>query len=54
MVATHVAANYDATKIAPLLLLIEKGHACCGYALVNAGITPSLRYQPFSGCTPSA
>ena len=26
----------------------EKSHACCGYALVNAGITPPLRYQLFS------
>ena len=26
-----------------------KGHACSGYALVNAGITPTLRYQPFAG-----
>ena len=26
----------------------EKSLACCGYALVNAGITPPLRYQLFS------
>jgi len=34
----------------PSLLLSAKGHACCGYALVNAGITPPLRYQPFAAC----
>ena len=27
-----------------------KSHACCGYAFVNAGITPPLRYQLFAIC----
>ena len=31
-------------------LLSAKSHACCGYALVNAGMTPLLRYQLFAGC----
>ena len=26
----------------------EKSHACCGYAFVNARMTPSRRYQLFS------
>ena len=30
-----------------LPFLLPKGHACCGYVLVNADITPPLRYQPF-------
>ena len=29
-----------------------KGHACCGYILVNADITPPLRYQPFGSPKP--
>lgn len=29
-------------------LLSAKSHACCGYALVNAGMTPPLRYQLFA------
>ena len=33
----------------PSFLLSAKSRACCGYALVNAGMTPPLRRQPFAG-----
>ena len=50
--STHNPATLRCCRIfrnAPSLLLSAKSHACCGYALVNAGITPPLRYQLFAG-----
>ena len=35
------------SALTPLLLLCAKSHADCGYALINAGMMPPLRYQLF-------
>ena len=36
-------------SLTPWLPLCAKSHAGCGYALVNAGTTSTLRYQLFAG-----
>ena len=37
------------SALTPLLLLCAKSQSDCGYALINAGMTPPLRYQLFAG-----
>ena len=48
----HIACGDFFTKVTAhsfcCVSSFAKGHACCGYALVNAGIMPPLRYQPFA------
>ena len=52
----HVGASFvslapifckNQSALTPLLLLCAKSHADCGYALINAGMMPPLRYQLF-------